>query len=269
MSEQIIFKLGCRPMNEAALTAGFEFAKGARLPVMAFFMEDEDLLRASRFSFSSQVRAGGDKCGLEVHEVRRETRITMRAMSREVLRRSEAAQIKTEFVALNGDGPARIDEVISQPNIMVLGEHKTPRQLAKDFQKFRNSGELQGVLMAGPRAGHYPKGPMVIVVDRLEAWKKGLPLLEGYLAASMDLVIYCVGDVINDRAVILDDIHDDYLGDVKLEHLKRCDQARLLWSMERVRPSLLFALPDASYIQTDKDVEALLRLLPCPVFVSF
>lgn len=268
MTKQIIFKLGSRPMNEAAIAAGFQFAKGARLPVMAYFLEDEALFRASRFSFSSEVRRCGHNRGLEVHEVRRESRIAMRDANREVKRRSEAAQINAEFITLNGNGPAEMQSVAACPNVMVLGEHQTARQLAKDFKHFRLSSELQGVFMAGPRAGHYPDGPMVIVVHSLASWKKGLSLLKGYLCSSIDIIIYCVGDVIHQSALIVEAFHEDYTGDLTFEPLKRCDQARLLWSMERVRPGLLFALPDAPYIQTDKDVEALLRLLPCPIFIA-
>jgi len=268
MSEQIILKLGGRPMNEAALVAGFEFAKGSKIPILAYFMEDEALFQASRFSFSKEVQVCGAKRGLEVHELRRESKITMRALSREVKQRSKAAQIESQFVMLNGNGPDVLQAQVEQPNVMVLGEHQSARQMAKECKKFSNQGGLQGILMAGPRAGYHLNGPLAVVVHELSAWEAGLPLLRGYLASSTDLLIYCVGDVINDQDKIRGSLDDDYAGDVMISPLRRCDQSRLIWMMERAQPGLFFALPGAPYLVTEKDIEAMIRLLPCPLFVS-
>ena len=267
MSEQIILKLGGRPMNEAALAAGVEFAKGARIPVLAYFMEDEALFQASRFSFSNEVRVCGNKRGLELHELRRETKIAMRMVNREVLRRCEDAQIKAEFVKLNGDGTERLRAQLEQPNIMVLGEHQTARQLTKDFKTFRDHGELQGILMAGPRAKRHAKGPLVVVVHSLKAWDEGFDLLKGYLGGVSDVILYCLDDVMPHTPQIVSSLEDEFDGEIEVERLKRCDQSRILWALERVNPGLFFVLPGAPYISTEKEVEALLRLLLCPIFI--
>ncbi len=269
MSEQIILKLGCRPMNEAALAAGFQFARGTRLPVRAFYMEDESLFQASRFSFSNEVRLGGEKRCFEVHELARETRIAMRALNREVQKRSEAAQIETEFVRLNGDGNRRLAYQVARPNIMVLGEHQTARQLAKEFSKYRETGNLQGVLMAGPRAERkLNRGPMVVVVHSIEALVASLPTLKGYLGSVTELIVYYVGEGKRLESQIKRLITEDFEGELFIEHMKRCDQSRLLWAVDRLDPGLLFVLPEAPYIRAEPDVEALLRLLSCPIFVS-
>ena len=269
MREQIILKLGCRPMNEAALAAGFQFAKGTRLPVRAFYMEDEALFQASRFSFSNEIRLGGEKRGFEVHELARETKIAMRALNREVQRRSEEAQIETEFVRLNGDGNRRLAYQVSQPNIMVLGEHQTARQLSKEFQKFRETGNLQGVLMAGPRAERkQARGPLVVVVHSLAAFEAGLPTLRGYFGSFSELLVYYVGEPAVMERKLKRIVADEFDGEFHIGHMKRCDQSRLLWAVERVKPGLLFVLPEAPYIKAEAEAEALLRLLSCPIFVS-
>lgn len=268
MSEQIILKLGCRPMNEAALDAGFQYAKGTRLPVRAFYMEDESLFQASRFSFSKEVRLGGEKRSFEVHELARETKIAMRALNREVQRRSEDAQIKAEFVRLNGDGNRRLQYQVQRRNIMVLGEHKTARQLAHEFQRYREIGNLLGVLMAGPRADRQGDGPLVIVVHSVAAFEAAMPVLQGYLTAASEVVVYYKGEGLTLEKTLRRMIREEYEGELYLEPLKRCDQSRVFWAVERVNPGLLFILPDAPYITDECDVEALLRLLSCPVFIS-
>lgn len=264
MSEKVILKLGSRPMNEAALAAGFQLAKGAGLSVQAYFLEDEALLKASHFSFSNEVQLGGQKRCLEVHELRRETKIAQRLLCREVAKRSEAAQIPSEFETLNGNGMRRLMYKVRRPNIMVLGEHMPPRLLAKDFERFRHKGKLQGVLMAGPRAKGPFDGPLAVIVHSLEAWQMGLPLLSGYLAEEKELIVFCLGEVYEHRFYL----SDGYEGEVRFERLKRCDHSRLLWMVEREKPGLLFAMPGAPYLATEKDVEALLRLLACPIFAA-
>ena len=268
MSEQIILKLGCRPMNEAVLDAGFQFAKGTRLPVRAYYMEDESLYQASRFSFSNEVRLGGETRSFEVHELARETKIAMRALNREVQRHSEAAQIEAEFVHLNGDGNRRLQYQVRRPNIMVLGEHKTARQLAKEFHKFRETGQLQGILMAGPKARRKAGGPLVVIVHDMASFHAGFSVLRGYLAAASELVVYYAGNDVGTANEIKHLLADDFDGQLYIEPLKRCDQSRVFWAVERVGPSLLFVMPDAPYIAREVDVEALLRLLSCPVFIS-
>ncbi len=251
-------------MNEVALAAGFQLAKGARLPVQAYFLEDEALVKASRFSFTNEVQASGHKRCLEVHELCREVKIARRLLSREVERRSEIAQIPSDFEILDGNGMRRLMYKVRSPNIMVMGEHMPARLLAKDFEKFRHKSKLQGMLMAGPRAKGPLDGPLAVIVHSLEAWQLGLPLLSGYLAEEKELVVFCLGDVYEHRFYL----SDGYEGPVRFEPLKRCDQSRLLWAVEREKPSLLFAMPGAPYLATERDVEALLRLIACPVLAA-
>ena len=153
---------------------------------------------------------------------------------------------------------------VRSPNIMVLGEHMPPRLLAKDFEKFRLKSKLQGLLMAGPRAKGPFDGPLAVVVHSLEAWQLGLPLLSGYLTEAREIIVFCLGDVYEHRFYL----SDGYEGPVRFEPLKRCDHSRLLWAVEREKPGLLFAMPGAPYLATERDVEALLRLIACPVFAA-
>lgn len=267
MTEQIIFKLGSRCPNEAAIAAGFEFAKGARVPVRAYFLEDEMLAKASRYSFSNEIRLFGASRGLEVHELRRETKIAMRAISREMKRRSEAAQIDTEFVALNGDGQARMQAQAERENVFVLGEAQTARQLTRDFLKLKAIGGLRGVLMAGPQA-RVVKGPVAILTDDYQSWKKGLPLLQGFLLTAASLSVFCLGDSIDKSDEMYADLANDFGGDVEFQGIRRFDQSRLVFEIERTKASLLFAVPNCSLIEGEKKLEAFLRSLSCPLFIS-
>lgn len=267
MTEQIIFKLGSRCPNDAALTAGFEFAKGAGVPVRAYFLEDETLIKASRYHFSNEVRMFGATRGLELHELRRETRSALRAMSREVQRRSQAMQIETEFEALNGDGPQRIRDASAQENVFILGENQTARQLVRDYKQLTEIGGLRGILMAGPKARN-AKGPVAVVVDCMDAWQRGLPLLKGFLLNAPSLTIFCIGDFLSQGEALVDDIEDDITGPVTVQGLRRFDQSRLAWEIERTGSGLLFSMPSCPLITGEKKLEALLRSLSCPLFMA-
>lgn len=267
MTEQIIFKLGSRCPNDAALTAGFEFAKGAGVPVRAYFLEDEMLIKASRYSFSNEVRLFGATRGLELHELRRETKSALRAMSREIRRRSNDMDIETEFEALNGDGPARIRDASQQENVFVLGENQSARQLVRDFKQLTEIGGLRGVLMAGPGA-RQTGGPVSIVVHDMKAWKKGLPLLQSFLQMATSLRIFCIGDIIDHGEDLIASFDNDFTGPVDVLGLRQFDQSRLVWEVQRTKTGLLFAMPSCPLIEGEKKLEALLRSLSCPLFVS-
>lgn len=267
MTEQIIFKLGCRCPNNAALTAGFEYAKGTGVPVRAYFLEDENLIKASRYSFSNEVRLFGAKRGLELHELRRETRSALRAMSREIRKRSAAMEIDAEFEALNGNGPARIRDESARENVFVLGESQSARELARDFRQLADIGGLKGVLMAGPQARH-TSGPVSVLVHDRAAFERGLPLLQGYLQYASKLRIFCIGDVINDGEALIEAFDEEFTGPIDIISLRSFDQSRLVWEVERSRTGLLFAMPDCPLLAGEKKLEALLRSLTCPLFLA-
>lgn len=267
MTEQIIFKLGSRCPNDAALTAGFEFAKASGAPVRAFFLEDEMLIKASKYSFSNEVRLFGATRGLELHELRRETKSALRAMNREIRRRSNDMQIEAEFEALNGDGPRRIKDASLGKNVFVLGESQSARQLVRDFKQVSENGALRGVLMAGPQAQQIG-GPVSIVVHDIEAWRQGLPLLQGFLQMATSLRIFCIGDVIDYGDELISTFDNDFIGPVDVLQLRRFDQSRLVWEVERTKTGLLFTMPSCPIMDSEKKLEALLRSLSCPLFVA-
>lgn len=268
MAEQIILKLGGRCPNKAALSVGFQMAKGASLPVRALYLENEQLLKASRFSFSKEVGLCGSRRGFEVHELKKENKIAMRALQREVRRRSEAARIEADFLTLSENVNAQFHSYCDQDNIIVMGEHLSARQMTRDFMQLKDRKCRGGVLMAGPRA-KAQTGPLVLLVHSYDAWKDGLDMLRDYLQTfEQKVVLLCIGDVIDREEELRADIEADFFGDLVVYGMKRMDQSRLLWEIGHLKTGLLYLLPGCPLAAEKDGFEVLLNLFRCPLLVS-
>ncbi len=268
MAEQIILKLGGRCPNKAALSVGFQVAKGASLPVRALYLENEELLKASRFSFSKEVGFCGSRRGFELHELKKENKIAMRALEREVRRRSEAARIEADFLTLTENVGAQFHEYCQSENIIVMGEHQSARQLTRDYIHLKESGCRGGILMAGPRA-QVGSGPLVILVHSYEAWQEGLGMLRDYLQTlEQTVVLLCIGDVIDREDDLRADIEEDFFGDLIVYGMKRLDQSRLLWEIGHFKTGLLYLLKGCPLTAEKDGFEVLLNLFRCPLLVS-
>lgn len=268
MAEQIILKLGGRCPNKAALSVGFQVAKGAGLPVRAVYLEDENLYKASRFSFSREVSFSGAQRGFELHELKKENKIAMRALEREVERRSRAARISSEFVRISENVGANFRTFCAKDNIVVLAEYLSARQLVRDFSVLKDSDFSGGVLMAGPRA-LVTQGPLVLLVHSFEAWKEEVSILRDYLRSfEQSVVLICIGDVIDRADELRADLEDDFFGDLMIYGLKRLDHSRLLWEVGHLKTGLLYLLPGCALTHRKEDFEVLLNLFRCPLLVS-
>lgn len=268
MAEQIILKLGGRCPNKAALSVGFQVAKGAGLPLRALYLEDENLFKASRFSFSREVGMSGSLRSFELHELKRENKIAIRSLEREVRRRSQAARISADFLTLSDNVSEQFRSYCGAENIIVMGEHLSARQLTRDFISLREGGCSGGVLMAGPRA-LVSEGPLVLIVHSMDAWQNGLEMVRDYLQTlEQTVILMCVGEVIEHADQLRADLDEDYFGDLIIHGIKRLDQARLLWEVGHVKTSLLYLLPGCPLIKGKESLEVLLNLFRCPLLVA-
>lgn len=268
MAEQIILKLGGRCPNKAALSVGFQVAKGANLPIRALYLENEQLITASRFSFSKEVGFCGARRGFELHELKKENKIAMRALEREVRRRSQAARIEADFLTLSENVGDQFRSYCGSDNIIVMGEHLSARQLTRDYMHLKESKCKGGVLMAGPRATAVD-GPLVLLVHSYEAWQSGLDMLRSYLQTfEQTVVLLCIGDVIDREDELRSDLEADFFGDLMVYGMKRMDQSRLLWEIGHLKTGLLYFLPGCPLTAEKDGFEVLLNLFRCPLLVS-
>ncbi len=268
MAEQIILKLGGRCPNKAALSVGFQMAKGASLPIRALYLENEQLLKASRFSFSKEVGLCGSRRGVELHELKKENKIAMRALEREVRRRSAAARIEADFLTITENVSAQFHSYCDRDNIIVMGEHLSARQLTRDYMHLKESNCSGGVLMAGPRASA-GSGPLVLLVHSYDAWKDGLDMLRDYLQTfEQTVVLLCIGDVLEREEELRNDLEADFFGDLVVYGMKRMDQSRLLWEIGHLKTGLLYLLPGCPLAAEKDGFEVLLNLFRCPLLVA-
>lgn len=269
MTGQIIFKFGGLFPNNIAMDAGFKLAKMTGSEVRAFYLEDYDLIRATRLPCTYEMRRTGAKRCLEIHELRRELKIANRLIKKEIMRRSEREKMQVVFEFLRDFKPQEFGSKCNGAELIVLGERRTSRLMWQEAMHVLECAPSKKVLVAG-RNARISDGPVVATIGSLGEWSRLSPMFEALIGNSQSTpIIYTVGSSMAEAGALLSDIEALVDGrDIELMAALNNNQARFLHHIEHLKAGVLLLSTKGPFIREKHEIECLINLLSCPLLIS-
>lgn len=269
MTGQIIFKFGGLFPNNIAMDAGFQLAKITGSEVRAFYLEDCDLIRATRLPCTSEMRRTGTKRCLEIHELRRELKIANRLIRKEIMRRSEREKLQVDFEFLRDFEPDQFGTKCNGAELIVIGERRTSRLMWQEALHLLKCAPNKKVLVAG-RGARISDGPVIAAVGSLAEWAGLMPMFKDLSNNSRSTpIIYAVGSSMAEAGALMSDIEATIDGrDVHLMVALNNDQTRFLSDIDHLKAGVLLLSVRGPFIGDKRETETLINLLSCPLLIS-
>jgi len=269
MTAQIILKLGGLCPNKTAMEAGFRIARKTGFEMQAIYLEDQDLIKATRLGCTSELRGSGSKRCLEIHELRRELRIATRSLKKDVKRRSERAHLNVDFELLPDIEFEQFGPKCNGAELIVLGEQGSSRIVWREVLKLLDLVPTKKVLVAGRHARN-SDGPVGVLVSSLAEWSCLSSMFDDVMTTSREApIIYVVGETIPKAEALISDIEATLnVSDVQIVPILETNQARVTRELDENNAGLLLLCASGPFSTHKRDIETLINVLTCPLLIS-
>ncbi len=269
MTAEIILKLGGLCPNKTAMEAGFKIARRTGFGMHAIYLEDQDLIKATRLACTSEIRGSGSKRCLEIHELKREYRIATRSIKKDIMRRSERAHLDVDFELLADIELEQFGTKCNGAEMIVLGEQGSPRIIWQEVLKLLEVVPNKKVLVAGKHAQN-TDGPVTVLVSSLAEWSCLSSMFEEVICNNQETpVIFAVGETIEKAEALIADIKAMFDSrDVQFMAIQENNQARATRQVELLKAGLLLLCANGPFAAQKRDIETLINVLSCPLLIS-
>ena len=269
MTAQIILKLGGLCPNKTAVEAGFKIARRTGFDMHAIYLEDQDLIKATRLACTSEIRGSGSKRCLEIHELKRELRIGTRSFKKDILRRSRQANLNVEFEFIEDNELEQFGTKCNGAELIVLGEQGSPRLLWQEVLRLLEIVPNKKVLVAGRHAKN-SDGPITVLVSSLAEWSCVSSMFMEVVANNQETpVIFAVGETMEKADALISDIQATLDAEgIEFQPTLENNRARVTRQIAQLYAGPLLICANGPFAMQKRDIETLINVATCPLLIS-